>query len=205
MAIKAIIFDFGSVLFKEDWFALSKDMEKKVGISTLIHNDYSKQVGKIWKKATFGKRPMKDVFRRICQERKINGGINKICSQYIILYNKNKKLNKQLIKIIKSLKNRYLIACHTDTNEFHYEGHRRQGLLKLFDRHFASHLINSRKYEKKAFKIVLKKLKIKPNEIAFIDDNSLNIKNARSLGMKTILFKNNKQLVRDLRKLKIKV
>jgi putative hydrolase of the HAD superfamily len=201
--IKAIIFDFGSVLFKEDWIKLSKEMEKKAGISTLIHTDYSKKVGHEWKKASIGKSRMKEVFRRICEERKINGNLEKICREYIKSYNKSKKLNKPLIKKIKSLKKKYLLICHTDTNEFHFEGHKRQGLLRLFHKHFASHLIGKRKYDKKAFKIVLKKLKLKPAETVFIDDTLLNIKNARSLGMNAIQFKNNNQLFRDLRRLNI--
>lgn len=203
--IRAIIFDFGSVLFKEDWIKLSKEMKKRVGISTLINTDYGKKVIHEWRKASVGKSRMKEVFKRICEERKINGNIEKICREYIKVYNKSKKLNKPLIKKIKSLKKKYLLVCHTDTNEFHFEGHRRQGLLSLFHKHFASHLIGKRKYDKKAFKIVLKKLKLEPAEIVFIDDNPANIKNARSLGMNTIQFKNNNQLFKNLKKLDIKI
>ena len=203
--IRAIIFDFGSVLFKENWIKLSKEMEKKVGISTLIHSDYGKKVIYEWRKASVGKSPMKNVFIKICDEKKINGNIKNICREYIKAYNKCKKLNKTLINKIKSLKEKYLLVCHTDTNEFHFEGHRRQGLLRLFHKHFASHLIGKRKYDKKAFKIVLKKLKLTPKEIVFIDDNIINIKNARSFGINAIQFKNNNQLIRDLRKLKIKI
>jgi putative hydrolase of the HAD superfamily len=203
--IRAIIFDFGSVLFKEDWIKLSREMEKRVGISTLIHTDYGKKVIHEWRKASIGKSRMKNVFRKICDEKKINGNIEKICREYIKAYNKCKKLNRPLIKKIKSLKKKYLLVCHTDTNEFHFEGHRRQGLLSLFHKHFASHLIGKRKYDKKAFKIVLKKLGLNPNETVFIDDTEINIRNARNLGMNAIQFKNNAQLVRDLRKLKIRI
>jgi len=203
--IKAIIFDFGSVLFKEDWIALSNEVEKKFGISTLLRSKYSKNVVNELDRANIGKSRMSKVFRKVCGERKFKGNIKRLCSYYIKAYNRYKTLNKPLIKTIKSLKKNYLLACHTDTNEFHYAGHRRQGLLKLFDRHFASYLIGKRKCDKKAFKIVLKSLKIKPAEIAFIDDSSVNIKNAKSLGIKAILFRNNKQLFRHMRKLNIKV
>ena len=66
-------------------------------------------------------------------------------------------------------------------------------------------MIGKRKYDKKAFKIVLKKLGLNPNETVFIDDTEINIRNARNLGMNAIQFKNNAQLVRDLRKLKIRI
>ena len=47
--------------------------------------------------------------------------------------------------------------------------------------------------------------KLKPEECIFIDDLKETLKPARKLGMKTILFRNNKQLVRDLRKFNIKI
>jgi FMN phosphatase YigB (HAD superfamily) len=37
----------------------------------------------------------------------------------------------------------------------------------------------------------------------FIDNREWNLKPARKLGMKTILFKNNKQTIKDLKKLKL--
>ena len=45
--------------------------------------------------------------------------------------------------------------------------------------------------------------KIKPSNILFVDNREWNLIPPRKLGMKTILFENNKQLAKDLRELHI--
>ena len=54
---------------------------------------------------------------------------------------------------------------------------------------------------KKIYLEVLKKLKVKGDECVFIDNEERNIKTAKSLGMKTILFKSMRQLRKELREL----
>lgn len=54
------------------------------------------------------------------------------------------------------------------------------------------------KPDKKAYLRILKKLKAKPDECIFIDDNPRNLPPAEALGIKTILFKNANQLRKDL-------
>lgn len=60
------------------------------------------------------------------------------------------------------------------------------------------------KPDKEAYNHILKKLKAKPEECLFIDDQLKNIKAARDLGISAILFKNPEQLKKDLKKLGIK-
>ena len=62
-----------------------------------------------------------------------------------------------------------------------------------------------RKPDKKAFEFVLKKLKVKPEESVFIDDKRENLDVAKELGMKTILFKNNRQLIKNLEQFGVKI
>ena len=46
---------------------------------------------------------------------------------------------------------------------------------------------------------------MKNKEVLFIDNQEWNLKPARKLRMKTILFKDNKQFVKDLKKLGVSV
>lgn len=48
-----------------------------------------------------------------------------------------------------------------------------------------------RKPDKKAFELILERLKVRPEESIFIDDKQENIDAAEKLGIKTILFENN--------------
>ncbi len=198
--IKAIIFDLGSVVFKEDWIGLNKEFFEKFGISTLIRTKYGKRIQKIYDDALVGNKKMRDVFKEICAQENKNYNINELCSFYKEAYKRNKILNHEVIRLIKKLRKRVKVVCYTDTNDLHFKAHEEQGILKLFDKKFASHQIGKRKSNPSAFKKILRKLKLKPQEVLFIDNNQKNIDSAKSLGINTILFKNNKELIKDLKK-----
>ena len=200
---KIIIFDLGNVLFKENWERLNKSFLKKFNISTLIRSRYGEKIQKIYDKALIGKKEMRDVFEKICKEKGLNHNIKKLCYFYKEEYKKNKVLDQKMIQLIKTLKKKYKVVCFTDTNDLHFEAHKEQGILDLFDEKFASHLIGIRKADNKSFELVLKKLGVSPNEVLFIDDNPKNISSANSIGIKTILFRNFDDLKRQLRNFKI--
>ncbi len=65
--------------------------------------------------------------------------------------------------------------------------------------------VGMRKPNPSIYKLVLRKLKIRPSNSIFIDNQKWNVTSAKKLGMKTILFKNNKQTIKDLKKLGIKL
>ncbi|HZP55773.1 MAG TPA: HAD-IA family hydrolase [Candidatus Saccharimonadales bacterium] len=54
------------------------------------------------------------------------------------------------------------------------------------------------------YEIAIKRLGVKPEEILFIDNLEVNIAAAKSLGMKTILAKSSKQVVRDIKEVLLK-
>ena len=57
-----------------------------------------------------------------------------------------------------------------------------------------------RKPDKEIFNLTLKKLKLNPQQVLFIDDKIENIQGAKKLGIPSILFKNNKDLIEQLTK-----
>ena len=61
-----------------------------------------------------------------------------------------------------------------------------------------------RKPDKKSFELIFKRLDVNPKESLFLDDKQENLDEAKKLGMKTVLFKTNKQFFLDLEKLGIK-
>ena len=52
---------------------------------------------------------------------------------------------------------------------------------------------------------MLERLKVKANECIYIDDREVNLEPAKKLGMKTILFRNAKQLKKELINYDIKI
>jgi len=199
--IKVIIFDLGSVIFKEDWISLNEEFIKKFGISTLIRSNYGLEIQKVYDDALVGKKSMADVFNKICEVKGLNFDIDKLCSFYKEAYKRNKKLNLEIVEIIKNIRKNFKVICLTDTNHIHFEAHQEQGILDLFDEKFGSHQIGIRKKDPKVFEIILKKLNVDPKEVLFIDDNLKNIENAKSLGIKVIHFKDNVQLIKELDKI----
>ena len=65
--------------------------------------------------------------------------------------------------------------------------------------------VGVRKPNTKIYQVLIKKLRLKPQEILFVDDREWNLRGAKKVKIKTILFKNNKQFVRDLKKFGIEV
>ena len=76
-------------------------------------------------------------------------------------------------------------------------------LYKRFDEVVVSCEVGMRKPNPKMYKLVLKRLKISPKQALFIDNQEWNTKPAKRLGEKVILYKDNKQLFKELDKLGI--
>ncbi|MBU3907108.1 MAG: HAD-IA family hydrolase [Nanoarchaeota archaeon] len=91
----------------------------------------------------------------------------------------------------------------TNTNDVHLEANRDNYLFKDFQKVYSSCEIKAKKPDKKPFIMVLDENHLLPPETIFIDDKKENLLSAQTLGIKTILFKNNNQLFKELEKLRI--
>lgn len=87
-------------------------------------------------------------------------------------------------RLIDRCRDRYFIACLSNTNAIHW--HRlihEMGIDGMFDQHFASHLTGKLKPDRESFEHVLQSLNCDPTAILFLDDNEINVKAARSVGI----------------------
>lgn len=110
-------------------------------------------------------------------------------------------------KIIEKLKQRGyklgLLSVHTKewvdycNEKFDYH--------KLFDSILYSFEVAASKPDKKVYKLILERLGARPKECIFIDDYFDNLIPARKLGIKTIHFKNPRQLKKELASLRINI
>lgn len=66
---------------------------------------------------------------------------------------------------------------------------------------FSASKMGTHKSEPVAYEKVLQKLKLKANEVIYVDDNEDNIAAANKVGLVTILYKNNDQVIADIHKL----
>src|SRR3989338_4985121 len=103
--IKAIIFDFGGVIYETKWKEFDEFFSKKNGFSILVANSEDKELIRIYKDSDLGKENFKKFFFRINPDIK---DINKVLSDYKECYSKFKIINKKLLKIIKNLREKGL-------------------------------------------------------------------------------------------------
>jgi len=180
--IKAIIFDFGSVLFKTQWEGINKDFLEKFGFSILLNNN-SKHI-QIYRNSETGKTSLKDFFIAI------NPDLDheEIIEFYKESYKKNKHLNHKLITLIKELKKNFILYGFTDTIKEHFEVNKEQEFFNNFKKVFASFIFKKRKAEPEAFHDLTKNIEFHPSECIFIDDYLPNIENAKAAGFKVIHY-----------------
>ena len=115
-------------------------------------------------------------------------------------------LNKKILKIITKLKeNGYTVAALTDVDPVHDKIRRSNGTYDPFDFVITSIDEGCIKVDGKLYEVALKKTKTKPEESLMIDDDEKKLVVARKYGMKTVLFTNAENLVKDLKKIGMRI
>jgi len=208
--IKAIIFDVGGVLqlggySKKPYkhhrtLGVHNYVSKKLGISL---DQYFDSIDTTYAESIEGKISEKKALGTISKN--LNTSVKKIKKLFIQAYKKNFKFNNQLLREALKLKKRgYKISVLSDQWYLSKEALITKKITKNFAPVIISCDFGVRKPNLKFYNIILKKLKIPSEQVLFIDNQKWNIKPAKKLGMKTILFKNNKQLFKQLSKQNIK-
>ena len=101
-----------------------------------------------------------------------------------------------MVEALRNIKNKLIQGCLTN-NIQSMEGQQlekdnsaisgaHQEIMRLFDFVFESSKENVRKPDPKFYKLACERGKVNPNEVIFLDDLGINLKPAKTLGMKTI-------------------
>jgi len=205
--IKAMIFDVGGVLALPRYpikdrkgrivSGVYSSIAKKLGISL---DQYFDSIYTIYAKAIEGKRPEEEVVETMVRNLKISK--SKLKALYNHAYKTRFKQNKELFRFAFQFKKKgFKIAVLTDQWYLSKKALLSKEFYKNFDPIIVSCDVGMRKPNPKIYRLILKKLKLPAKQTVFIDNQEWNIKPAKKLGMKTILFKNNKQAIKQLDKL----
>lgn len=191
--IKAIIFDFSGVISTESFLLWLDENVPNSERERRIFFELSKKVdsGKI----------TADEYAKILAE-KTDKNPENIWPE---MFNKI-IINKEIINLIQKLKKNYKIALlsnHveewiTSTIEYH-------NLKNNFDEIVISSQFKLIKPDPEIFHLTIKKLNVKPNEAVFIDDRQTNVTGGSKVGINSILYTTNKQLISDLKLLSVKI
>ncbi len=172
--IKAIILDFGGVVFqnklKEKW-----DGEK----------DQLKVSPNLWEQATLGKINDEKVFEDIAQNYNVSA---REIKDWLF---SRREPNQKLLDLLGTVKSDIKKAIINNGLKTLFRGFLTKYNLALkFDALINSAEEGVKKPDPKIYLDTCQKLGVKPEECIFIDDDYDNIKGAADLGMKTIFFSN---------------
>ena len=195
--IKTILFDIGGViLYAED--SLNNVFEqwgKEYGLSegkaVEFHNIYIDRM-------LVGKISAAKFFSLFKKKFKLKGDVKKSWMRIAL---KDVRLNKELLRITDKLRNQYNLALLSNVTETRVAIDEYFDMYSHFDKKFLSYKLKLAKPSKNIYQHVLKALKVKPDEVLFIDDKEANLKTARALGIKCIQFNNNAQLVTEFKRI----
>jgi len=193
--IKAIIFDIGGVLIDIDGWINSlmrhSTFKNKRRFSEMLNRAALPICKNEINEAEFltvfcAKMRIKD--KKIAAAIFINGFKNYI------------KINNDVVNIAKKLKKHFKLGIISNIIPQHAAALRNKSFLKLFDEIILSCDIKKTKEEPEIFIRIAKKLNIFPNECLFVDDIKYFADVAKSVGMKAIVFKNNRQFSTEIKK-----
>jgi epoxide hydrolase-like predicted phosphatase len=200
-SIKAIVFDYGGVIEKED-----KDLIQEIArYLKITKEDWHNVYFTLNHLANTGKKTMREVFALVAKE--FNASDEQISHIYEIVEEskKTKKVNWELIEIIKNLKiNNYKIGLISNYSTALRNKLTDQNIIDLFDEVIISAEFGYQKPQPEIFEITSNKLGVKNNEMIFIDDTRRSLEGAESIGYIPILYTNNDTLKSDLSILGIK-
>lgn len=198
--VKAIIFDIGGVLQLGEYASKPIRGHREIGVHNFMVKNlnttldqYFDALDTTYAKSIEGSISEKTVVQTLSKNFEISK--TKLKQLFIQAYKKNFTLNKQLINYaIKLRKKGYVIAILSDQWHLSKKVHVVPEIIKNFHPIIISCDVGVRKPNPKIYKMILSKLKIPAKNCVFIDNQKWNLGPAKKLGMKTILFKNNKQL-----------
>jgi len=194
--IKVLLFDLGGVIIDIDpsiTINALKSMSKKSSedFNALDYKYYKEESSLLnfffeYEKGNINDDKFRDGIRKFANFDLSNDKIDHIWNYVIV------KINKDLLDVVLSLKNRYKIMILSNTNFIHKVYYDKlvvdiygKNLKQLFDKVFYSYEIRSRKPELEIYQKVIDESSYSGKEILFFDDMKKNLEIPEIIGMKT--------------------
>ncbi len=195
--IKAIIFDYGGVLSVEaSLLGFGSHYAKKLGADPA---EFKELIFDNWFKARVNEISSKEFWENLASFLKTDA--ETLRKDFVAFFG----FNQEVLQLAKELKKNYKVALLSNQIEdWLNQVIEEHGLRQVFDVIVTSYDSRLAKPDIAIFKETVEKLGVKPEECVYIDDMEKNISPAKALGMKAILFKDIKQLKRELNSLGVK-
>jgi putative hydrolase of the HAD superfamily len=109
-------------------------------------------------------------------------------------YKEHARVNTKMVGLTEKLHKKYRIAVLSNVGFEKYDVNRRMIDYSKFDYRFLSCYMELRKPDPEIFRCALRKMRLRSDQVIFIDNQIENVLSARSVGIRSILFKSYKQL-----------
>jgi len=198
--IKAIIFDYGGVLTFEGQFSqrfIDVFRSEFPGELKKSDEEIIRIIKSYWRLARTAEITADEFFQKCASEIDCNKEDFEAVSMKCM-----SQLNKGMLELVKELKSKYRIGLLSNhISKIIRNLIKMNKLDNLFDVVIISSEHSMFKPNADIYLKTAKMLNVKPEECIFIDDQESNITGAREVNMKTILFKNKKDLDRQLKEM----
>lgn len=202
--IKVIIFDLGGII-------VSSKVEKILNIIS----DYIKVecgqlddfMDKYKSDLTKGKISLIDVYSKIIKQFGLkNLGAKDIVDKHLEIFQKTiEDLNEEVLSLVKKLRVNYSVVCLVNAELDVVPLIRKRGVYDYFEHAYISTELGMEKPNPEIYLAVLNDLNCRAEEAIFIDDKEDNVNSARMMGINSILYKNFRQLKKDLKILRLSI
>ena len=206
MKYKAVLWDFGGVITESPFDAFS-ELERQLNlptdtIRTINSTNPDSNAWALLERGTINIKKFIEIFRI---EADSIGAY--ALDPMEVLKCLNGKIRPQMEVAVNKISNKMVCACITNNIkdlEFWVTNDQKIKIDKMmsnFDLILESKKIGIRKPDKSIYQLALDKLNVKANETIFLDDLGINLKPARSMGIKTIKVTSCLTAIKELEKL----
>lgn len=197
--IKAIIFDLGGVVTIEYKELFYDSLANALGVSDRQMKDI---LAKWHSELTRGEKTIKEMYTSVIRQLGKDITADDMLEKHMEIMKKTiLGWNNKVVEYVKELREKYLVACLTNSEIEPTEYNRNRGLFDLFEKAFISTEMGMEKPDENIYLAALKDINCKPEETVFIDNIPEFVEAAEKVGMKGIIFKDSNQLKKDLAKL----
>jgi len=202
MSITTIIFDLGAVVLDNDWHEGKKEKIQEFSDHFSVTEEEMENGWRKWSHGYLkGEFSEDEYWKRFLS----TAGSTRIdIEKAKELYRKHQGPIENMLALVRDLKKRYrILALTTIGKEWLDFKTEKYGLNDLFEVIISSGYSGLMKPDKRIYELLVKRADLVVEECIFIDDKKTHTDAAETVGMKGILFVNEKLLKEDLKKLEL--
>lgn len=198
---RAILFDISDVIVRIGHRAAIRTLEQRHGIRSgalyRAAHDHS-----YWKDFTLGKITERRYLMLVSQDLRKHSPIVIDTNELSRSLVDGSSTDRGVLAYARQLSKTYRLGVVSNLSKEWYRRLARQHrFTKLFKVIAISGIVHVRKPDARLFRYALKHLKVEPQECVYVDDRPEKARGAKKLGMRVVVFRNVRQLRKDMRRL----